>query len=152
MVECRVAVWTEGSVPGNRVLCVFSIISVDFLLSCLLVALVLGFDWGKYLQEHGFKAAPVSCFKHVSSLLCLAACMGHVVCMGLPCAPVTSGGERPGELVQGRKLGLLIAQNGSPIEGPGVLGEEAEGDLVEALLVVIAHCWLGTAPGCSLFG
>ncbi|NWU92782.1 LMBL2 protein, partial [Upupa epops] len=28
-------------------------------------ALVLGFDWGKYLQEHGFKAAPVSCFKHV---------------------------------------------------------------------------------------
>ncbi|XP_068858802.1 lethal(3)malignant brain tumor-like protein 2 isoform X3 [Aphelocoma coerulescens] len=28
-------------------------------------ALVLGFDWGKYLQEHGYKAAPVSCFKHV---------------------------------------------------------------------------------------
>ncbi|XP_068257050.1 lethal(3)malignant brain tumor-like protein 2 isoform X2 [Nyctibius grandis] len=28
-------------------------------------ALVLGFDWGKYLQEHDFKAAPVSCFKHV---------------------------------------------------------------------------------------
>ncbi|XP_061869021.1 lethal(3)malignant brain tumor-like protein 2 isoform X2 [Colius striatus] len=28
-------------------------------------ALVLGFDWGKYLQEHGFKAAPVSCFRHV---------------------------------------------------------------------------------------
>ncbi|XP_059582348.1 lethal(3)malignant brain tumor-like protein 2 isoform X7 [Alligator mississippiensis] len=28
-------------------------------------ALVLGFDWGKYLQDHGYKAAPVSCFKHV---------------------------------------------------------------------------------------
>ncbi|XP_066040303.1 lethal(3)malignant brain tumor-like protein 2 isoform X3 [Chamaea fasciata] len=28
-------------------------------------ALVLGFDWGKYLQEHSYKAAPVSCFKHV---------------------------------------------------------------------------------------
>ncbi|XP_056337795.1 lethal(3)malignant brain tumor-like protein 2 isoform X4 [Oenanthe melanoleuca] len=30
-----------------------------------LTALVLGFDWGKYLQEHSYKAAPVSCFKHV---------------------------------------------------------------------------------------
>uniref|UniRef100_A0A8D0H097 Lethal(3)malignant brain tumor-like protein 2 n=1 Tax=Sphenodon punctatus TaxID=8508 RepID=A0A8D0H097_SPHPU len=28
-------------------------------------ALVLGFDWGKYLQDHSYKAAPVSCFKHV---------------------------------------------------------------------------------------
>lgn len=50
---------------------------------CLFVALVLGFDWGKYLQEHGFKAAPVSCFKHVSSLLCLTVCVVHVACTGL---------------------------------------------------------------------
>ncbi|XP_077195502.1 lethal(3)malignant brain tumor-like protein 2 isoform X2 [Paroedura picta] len=28
-------------------------------------ALVVGFDWGTYLQEHGCKAAPVSSFKHV---------------------------------------------------------------------------------------
>uniref|UniRef100_A0A8C4XX33 Lethal(3)malignant brain tumor-like protein 2 n=1 Tax=Gopherus evgoodei TaxID=1825980 RepID=A0A8C4XX33_9SAUR len=28
-------------------------------------ALVLGFDWGKYLEDHDYKAAPVSCFKHV---------------------------------------------------------------------------------------
>ncbi|XP_028935187.1 lethal(3)malignant brain tumor-like protein 2 isoform X2 [Ornithorhynchus anatinus] len=28
-------------------------------------ALVLGFDWGKFLKEHSYKAAPVSCFKHV---------------------------------------------------------------------------------------
>ncbi|XP_044535236.1 lethal(3)malignant brain tumor-like protein 2 [Gracilinanus agilis] len=28
-------------------------------------ALVLGFDWGKFLKEHNYKAAPVSCFKHV---------------------------------------------------------------------------------------
>uniref|UniRef100_H3AER1 Lethal(3)malignant brain tumor-like protein 2 n=1 Tax=Latimeria chalumnae TaxID=7897 RepID=H3AER1_LATCH len=28
-------------------------------------ALVLGFDWGKYLKGVGYKAAPVSCFKHV---------------------------------------------------------------------------------------
>lgn len=53
--------------------------------SCLLLALVLGFDWGKYLQEHGFKAAPVSCFKHVSSLLCLTVCVVHVACTGLSC-------------------------------------------------------------------
>ncbi|EMP41856.1 Lethal(3)malignant brain tumor-like protein 2 [Chelonia mydas] len=31
-------------------------------------ALVLGFDWGKYLQDHGYKAAPVSCFKHLSTM------------------------------------------------------------------------------------
>nr|XP_015005937.2 lethal(3)malignant brain tumor-like protein 2 isoform X1 [Macaca mulatta] len=28
-------------------------------------ALVLGFDWGKFLKDHSYKAAPVSCFKHV---------------------------------------------------------------------------------------
>ncbi|XP_053113842.1 lethal(3)malignant brain tumor-like protein 2 isoform X3 [Hemicordylus capensis] len=28
-------------------------------------ALVVGFDWGTYLQDHGCKAAPVSSFKHV---------------------------------------------------------------------------------------
>ncbi|XP_048356176.1 lethal(3)malignant brain tumor-like protein 2 isoform X2 [Sphaerodactylus townsendi] len=28
-------------------------------------ALVVGFDWGMYLQEHGCKATPVSSFKHV---------------------------------------------------------------------------------------
>ncbi|XP_066563333.1 lethal(3)malignant brain tumor-like protein 2 isoform X2 [Amia ocellicauda] len=28
-------------------------------------ALVMGFDWGTYLKEHGYKAAPVTCFKHV---------------------------------------------------------------------------------------
>uniref|UniRef100_A0A8D0C9W2 Lethal(3)malignant brain tumor-like protein 2 n=1 Tax=Salvator merianae TaxID=96440 RepID=A0A8D0C9W2_SALMN len=28
-------------------------------------ALIVGFDWGSYLQENGYKAAPVSCFKHV---------------------------------------------------------------------------------------
>ncbi|KAI2598001.1 L3MBTL histone methyl-lysine binding protein 2, partial [Homo sapiens] len=27
-------------------------------------ALVLGFDWGKFLKDHSYKAAPVSCFKH----------------------------------------------------------------------------------------
>lgn len=31
-------------------------------------ALVLGFDWGKFLKDHSYKAAPVSCFKHVSAL------------------------------------------------------------------------------------
>ena len=31
-------------------------------------ALVLGFDWGKFLKDHSYKAAPVSCFKHVSVL------------------------------------------------------------------------------------
>jgi hypothetical protein len=30
-------------------------------------ALVLGFDWGKFLKDHSYKAAPVSCFKHVSA-------------------------------------------------------------------------------------
>uniref|UniRef100_A0A2K5IE27 FCS-type domain-containing protein n=1 Tax=Colobus angolensis palliatus TaxID=336983 RepID=A0A2K5IE27_COLAP len=29
-------------------------------------ALVLGFDWGKFLKDHSYKAAPVSCFKHVT--------------------------------------------------------------------------------------
>ncbi|XP_063164282.1 lethal(3)malignant brain tumor-like protein 2 isoform X2 [Candoia aspera] len=28
-------------------------------------ALIVGFDWGAYLQDHGCKAAPVSSFKHV---------------------------------------------------------------------------------------
>uniref|UniRef100_G1KDM7 Lethal(3)malignant brain tumor-like protein 2 n=1 Tax=Anolis carolinensis TaxID=28377 RepID=G1KDM7_ANOCA len=28
-------------------------------------AVISGFDWGTYLQDHGYKAAPVSCFKHV---------------------------------------------------------------------------------------
>ncbi|XP_026963571.1 lethal(3)malignant brain tumor-like protein 2 isoform X2 [Sagmatias obliquidens] len=28
-------------------------------------ALVLGFDWGKFLKDHSYKAAPVSCFKHM---------------------------------------------------------------------------------------
>ena len=46
--------------------------------------------------------------------------------------------------MQGKKLGLLTAKNGSPTEGPGVLGEEAERDLIKALLVVMAQCWLGT--------
>jgi len=68
---------------------------------------------------------------------------------GGPCTPVMSGGESPGELViephlmQGKKCGLLTAKNGSPTEGPGFLGEEAEGDLVEVLPVVMAQCWLG---------
>ena len=108
-------------------LCASSVISPDFLLSCLLIALVLGFDWGKYLQEHGFKAAPVSCFKHVScSSLCLTVCVGPVICMGLPCTPMRSGGERPEELViepqlmPGKKLGFLTAKNGSPTGGPGL--------------------------------
>lgn len=52
--------------------------------------------------------------------------MGPVVCMGLPCTSVTSGGERPEELViepqlmPGKKLGLLTAKNGSPTRGPGL--------------------------------
>lgn len=36
--------------------------------SSLSAALVLGFDWGKFLKDHSYKAAPVSCFKHVSAL------------------------------------------------------------------------------------
>lgn len=58
--------------------------------------------------------------------------------MGLPCTPVASGGERCGELVsetqlmQGKKFGLFTAKSGSLTEVPGVLGKEAEGDLVEA--------------------
>lgn len=36
--------------------------------SSLSAALVLGFDWGKFLKDHSYKAAPVSCFKHVSVL------------------------------------------------------------------------------------
>ncbi|XP_009215642.1 lethal(3)malignant brain tumor-like protein 2 isoform X2 [Papio anubis] len=32
-------------------------------------ALVLGFDWGKFLKDHSYKAAPVSCFKHGSCLV-----------------------------------------------------------------------------------
>lgn len=28
----------------------------------------MGFDWGKFLKDHSYKAAPVSCFKHVSAL------------------------------------------------------------------------------------
>lgn len=106
----------------------------------LLVALVLGFDWGKYLQEHGFKAAPVSCFKHVSpSLLCVE----HVVCTGLPRAPLT-GGERPGRGVWSCKegsWGFLTAKKGRPVGGPWVLGEEAEADLVRTLPVVIGTGW-----------
>lgn len=52
--------------------------------------------------------------------------MGPVICMGLPCTPVTSGGERPEELViepqlmPGKKLGLLTVKNGSPTRGPGL--------------------------------
>lgn len=74
--------------------------------------------------------------------------MGHAVC--IPYTPVTIGGGRPGELVikpqlmQGKNLRLLTAKNGSPTEEQGALGEEAEGDLVEALPVVIAQCRLGT--------
>lgn len=58
--------------------------------------------------------------------------------MGLPCTPVGSHGERCGELVtetqlmQGKKFGLFTAKSGSPTKVAGVLGEEAEGDLVEA--------------------
>lgn len=39
---------------------------------------------------------------------------------------------------------LLTAKNGSLTEGAGVLREEAEGELVEALPVAMAQCWLGT--------
>lgn len=39
----------------------------DPLSSSLSAALVLGFDWGKFLKDHSYKAAPVSCFKHVSA-------------------------------------------------------------------------------------
>ncbi|XP_069052944.1 lethal(3)malignant brain tumor-like protein 2 isoform X2 [Lepisosteus oculatus] len=28
-------------------------------------AFVVGFDWGSYLKEHGHRAAPVTCFRHV---------------------------------------------------------------------------------------
>lgn len=72
------------------------------------------------------------------------------MCVGLSCAPVTSGRERPGELIvrpqlmQGRKLRFLTAKNGSPTEGQEFCGVEAEGEFIKALLVLMAQCWLGT--------
>lgn len=56
---------SSGQVPAGHVLELQPPLLT--LLFCS-AALVLGFDWGKFLKDHSYKAAPVSCFKHVSAL------------------------------------------------------------------------------------
>lgn len=53
-------------------------------------ALVLGFDWGKFLKDHSYKAAPVSCFKHVSAPDMVAGGIQYPGCREPRCSPPIS--------------------------------------------------------------
>lgn len=48
------------------------------------------------------------------------------------------------QMMNGEQLGPLTAKDANPSQGPGVLGEKAEGTLIEALFVAKAQCCLGT--------